>query len=78
MFAVRNKTHNGVERHLTENRAKAEAKAASLMAEFPGTEFEVVEMVAKAWKEVRYVPGAGRAGNSYPVKVRRVSYRPTP
>lgn len=73
VFTTRNVTLNGTPSaaNATRSRDAAEAKAEALMEEYPGVVFEVVELVSKTVVETQFLPGRGRAGNSYKAKIGR-------
>lgn len=65
LYSYRNVTHNGTYRAVALTEAQVEKKLAELAEKYPGVVFEKVEV--KVVEETRsgWVPGSGRAGNSY-------------
>lgn len=64
MFGYRNRTENGTEK-LVGARAAAEKKVAELKVRYPHVTWELLEIEIKTSRVPVYLPGKGRAGNSY-------------
>lgn len=65
LYSYRNVTHNGVIQAYALTEAQVEKKLAELAVRYPGTVFEKVEVKVVEETRTGYVPGRGRAGNSY-------------
>lgn len=77
LFSYRNVTHNGCLHPYAWPEAKVDAKLAELAEKHPGVVFEKVEVKVVEVTKTGWVPGSGRAGNSYKTswKVRTIQER---
>lgn len=66
-FGYRNHTQNGTEKVVGSLEA-TKAKVASLQVQYPGIQWEVLEITVAHHGVTVFLPGRGRAGNSFAAK----------